>query len=274
MLRSIGFTGDAELAAALQYLARHLRWEVEEDLSRVVGDVAAHRIASTARDFLAWQKDAGVRLGENVAEYLTEEAALVAPPAALARFGRDVADLVDALERLEKRLDRIDAKLRKHLTAPAPPSATETREAVALLVLTGIALVVSGIGPVDRGTWVLEVAPVLIAAPLLYFTWRPFRLTPLTYRLIFLHALILMLGGHYTYAHVPLGFWLQDLFDFARNPYDRIGHFAQGSSRRSSRARSCSAARRSRPASGRSSSCAASASRSARCTSSSSGGRR
>jgi ubiquinone biosynthesis protein UbiJ len=112
VLRSIGFTGDAELAAALQYLAKHLRWEVEEDLSRVVGDVAAHRIANTARDFLAWQKDAGQRLGENLAEYLTEEAQLVAPPAALARFGRDVADLVDALERLEKRLDRIDAKLR------------------------------------------------------------------------------------------------------------------------------------------------------------------
>jgi putative membrane protein len=114
------------------------------------------------------------------------------------------------------------------LTTAAPPSAAETREAVALLILTGVALVVSGIGPVDRATWVLEVAPVLIAAPLLYFTWRPFRLTPLTYRLIFVHALILMLGGHYTYAHVPLGFWLQDLFDFARNPYDRIGHFAQG----------------------------------------------
>jgi putative membrane protein len=114
------------------------------------------------------------------------------------------------------------------LTTAVPPSATETREAVALLVLTAIALVVSGIGPVDRGTWVLEVAPVVIAAPLLYFTWRPFRLTPLTYRLIFLHALIMILGGHYTYAHVPLGFWLQDLFDFARNPYDRIGHFAQG----------------------------------------------
>ena len=114
------------------------------------------------------------------------------------------------------------------MTTPLPPSATETREAVALLVLTAVALVVSGVGPVDRGTWVLEVAPVVIAAPLLYFTWRPFRLTPLTYRLIFLHALILILGGHYTYAHVPLGFWLQDLFDFARNPYDRIGHFAQG----------------------------------------------
>ena len=112
ILRSINFAGDAELAAALQYLAKHLRWEFEEDLSRVVGDVAAHRIAGTARDFVAWQKDAGQRLGENFAEYLTEEAGLLAPPAALARFGRDVADLVDALERLEKRLDRIDAKLR------------------------------------------------------------------------------------------------------------------------------------------------------------------
>ncbi len=110
MLRSIGFSGDAELAAALQYLGKHLRWEFEEDLSRVVGDVAAHRIASTARDFVAWQKEAGLRLGQNVAEYLTEEAALVAPPAALAQFGREVADLVDALERLEKRLDRLDAK--------------------------------------------------------------------------------------------------------------------------------------------------------------------
>jgi putative membrane protein len=109
-----------------------------------------------------------------------------------------------------------------------PPTAAETREAIALLILTAIALVVSGIGPHDRGTWILEVAPVLIAAPILYFTWRSFRLTPLTYRLIFIHALILILGGHYTYANVPLGFWLQELFDFARNPYDRIGHFAQG----------------------------------------------
>ena len=114
------------------------------------------------------------------------------------------------------------------MTTLLPPSATETREAVALLVLAAIALVVSGIGVHDRATWVLEIAPILIAAPLLYFTWRPFRLTPLAYRLIFLHALILIIGGHYTYAHVPLGFWLQDLFDFARNPYDRIGHFAQG----------------------------------------------
>ena len=114
------------------------------------------------------------------------------------------------------------------MTTAQPPTAAETREAIALAVLALIALVVSGIGPSDRGTWWLEVAPVLIAAPLLWYTWRPFRLTPLVYRLIFVHALILMVGGHYTYAHVPFGFWLQDLFDLARNPYDRIGHFAQG----------------------------------------------
>jgi putative membrane protein len=104
----------------------------------------------------------------------------------------------------------------------------ETREAIALLVLTAIALVISGIGPRERGTWLLEVLPVLIAAPLLVFSWKPFRLTRLAYWLIFVHALVLMLGGHYTYAHVPLGFWLQEIFELARNPYDRIGHFMQG----------------------------------------------
>ncbi|HKC45219.1 MAG TPA: DUF2238 domain-containing protein [Burkholderiales bacterium] len=97
-----------------------------------------------------------------------------------------------------------------------------------LFVLAAMALIVSGIGPRERGTWVLEVAPVLIAAPILLLTWRGFRLTPLVYWLIFLHALVLMVGGHYTYAHVPFGFWLQDLFGLARNPYDRIGHFMQG----------------------------------------------
>ncbi len=107
VLQTIVFSGDAELAAALQFLFRHLRWEFEEDLSLVVGDVAAHRIATTGRAFAAWQKDAAARLGENVAEYLTEEAELLAPSPELDRFVRDVADLVDAVERLEKRLDRI-----------------------------------------------------------------------------------------------------------------------------------------------------------------------
>jgi putative membrane protein len=84
----------------------------------------------------------------------------------------------------------------------------------------------SGIGPTDRLTWFLEVAPVLIAIPLLVATRRSFPLTPLLYALIFVHGLIL--GGHYTYAKVPLGFWVQDAFDLARNHYDRLGHFAQG----------------------------------------------
>jgi putative membrane protein len=97
-----------------------------------------------------------------------------------------------------------------------------------LLALVAVALVASGIRPYDRLTWVLEVLPVLIAAPLLVATWRRFPLTPLAYWLIALHALILILGARYTYARVPLGFWLQDAFDFQRNHYDRIGHLMQG----------------------------------------------
>jgi putative membrane protein len=108
-------------------------------------------------------------------------------------------------------------------------SANQTRrEPLALLLLTGIALVLSGIGPKDRLTWWLEVTPVLIAVPLLVFTYRHFPLTPLLYRLIFLHGLILVVGGHYTYAEVPAGYWVQELFHLSRNHYDRLGHFAQG----------------------------------------------
>ena len=103
-----------------------------------------------------------------------------------------------------------------------------SREPVALLV-AGVALLVwSGLEPADRTTWILEVFPIFIAAPLLLATARRFPLTPLVYRLIFVHALILMLGGHYTYAQVPLGFWMQRVFGFTRNHYDRIGHLAQG----------------------------------------------
>ena len=97
-----------------------------------------------------------------------------------------------------------------------------------LLVAGAMALVISGIRPYERTTWWLEIFPILIAVPVLVATARRFPLTPLAYRLIFLHALILMLGGHYTYARVPLGFWMQDLLHLARNDYDRIGHFAQG----------------------------------------------
>ena len=90
------------------------------------------------------------------------------------------------------------------------------------------ALIVSGIQPYDRATWWMEVAPVLIAAPILVVTHRRFPLTPLLYALIVVHALVLILGGAHTYARVPLGFWLQDLLALERNPYDRIGHFMQG----------------------------------------------
>jgi putative membrane protein len=90
------------------------------------------------------------------------------------------------------------------------------------------ALVVSGIAPYDRTTWWLEVAPVLVALPILFATRERFPLTPLLYGVIFLHCLVLILGGAYTYARVPLGFWLQDFFELTRNPYDKIGHFMQG----------------------------------------------
>ena len=97
------------------------------------------------------------------------------------------------------------------------------------LLLSLIAILVwSGIGPHDRFTWYLEVAPVLIAVPILIYVYPRFRFTRLTYTLIWLHAIVLMVGGHYTYARVPLGFWVQQAFDLGRNHYDRLGHFVQG----------------------------------------------
>ena len=105
---------------------------------------------------------------------------------------------------------------------------TQRREPLVLLGLAGAGLVVSGIAPRDRFTWLLEVAPVLIGIPLLIWSSRRFPLTPLLYRLLLVHALILMLGGHYTYAEVPLGFWVRDALGLARNHYDRLGHLAQG----------------------------------------------
>jgi len=103
-----------------------------------------------------------------------------------------------------------------------------TRVAAALLALALVALVVSAVHPYDRGTWAMEVAPIFIAAPVLMATYRRFPLTDLLYIIIALHALVLIVGGAYTYAQVPLGFWLQDWLHLARNPYDRIGHFMQG----------------------------------------------
>ena len=101
-------------------------------------------------------------------------------------------------------------------------------EKLILLVLAVVGLVISGIRPVDRPTWWLEVLPVIVAVPVLIGTHRRFPLTPLAYRLIVFHALILVLGAHYTYAQVPLGDWARDAFGLARNHYDRLGHLAQG----------------------------------------------
>ena len=97
-----------------------------------------------------------------------------------------------------------------------------------LALVVAAALLASGIAPTDRLTWWMEVAPVLIAAPILAATWRRFPLTDLLYILVALHALVLILGGAYTYSHVPLGNWLQEVLGLARNPYDKIGHFMQG----------------------------------------------
>jgi len=98
----------------------------------------------------------------------------------------------------------------------------------ALLIVFILALAWSAVRPHDYFTWWLEVFPALIGVVLLIATARRFPLTPLLYILLFLHALILIVGGHYTYAEVPLGFWMQRAFGFTRNHYDRIGHFAQG----------------------------------------------
>ena len=97
-----------------------------------------------------------------------------------------------------------------------------------LLAITVAALIYSGIAPYDRLTWVMEVSWVVVAVPVLIVTWRRFPLTPLLYRLLVLHALILILGGYYTYARVPLGFWFGDLVGLERNYYDRLGHLVQG----------------------------------------------
>lgn len=106
-MRTVGIDGNAQLAREVLHLARHLRWDAEEDLSRLVGDAAAHRLAGLARDFAAWQLDAGSRLAASLMEYAQEEGRLLAPRAGYGAFAADVAELRDALERLEKRIGRL-----------------------------------------------------------------------------------------------------------------------------------------------------------------------
>ena len=89
-------------------------------------------------------------------------------------------------------------------------------------------LIWSGIDPADYTTWFLEVFPAIVGAAVLWYTRVSFPLTTLVYSLILVHCVILMVGGHYTYAEVPLFNWIQDAFDLSRNNYDKVGHFAQG----------------------------------------------
>ena len=102
------------------------------------------------------------------------------------------------------------------------------RSARILLGIVLVCLVVSRIGAYSGKIWFAETLPVMLGAVLLLATWRRFRLTSVLCWLIAIHSIILIVGGHYTYARVPIGNWLQDVLELSRNPYDRIGHFAQG----------------------------------------------
>jgi len=131
----------------------------------------------------------------------------------------------DALERIR------DVSLRLNTTGgnvEAPKTMRRERTITILLLSTIGLLAITGISPYDRSTWLMEVAPIFVAVPVLVFTHRRFPLTTFLYTLIALHAVVLICGGAYTYARVPLGFWLQDILSLSRNPYDRIGHFMQG----------------------------------------------
>ena len=105
--REIEMTGDMELAQEVSYLARNLTWDYEEDLSHVVGDIAAHRIARAARGLRDWSRDSAVRLAQGAAEYWTEESPLLASRVKVEGFLHDVAELREAVDRLEKRIDRL-----------------------------------------------------------------------------------------------------------------------------------------------------------------------
>jgi putative membrane protein len=108
------------------------------------------------------------------------------------------------------------------------PTRRKRREVAVLLGVLVVAMLISGIAPKDRLTWLLEEAPVFIGVPFLIATRRSFPLTLLAYRLIFVHALLLTVGAHYTFSDVPLGLWLRDALGLARNNYDRVVHFVGG----------------------------------------------
>jgi len=106
-MRSVEVSGDPAFAAEVMTLVRHLRWDMEEDLSKLFGDIAAHRLANAARDLAAWHAEAARRLVESLADYAVEEERILIPRADMERFAAEVARLRDAVERLEKRLQRL-----------------------------------------------------------------------------------------------------------------------------------------------------------------------
>ena len=107
VMREVELTGSAELAQVVRQLFLELEWDFEEDLSRVFGDVLAHRMARTGRDLFAWQRDAGTRLAQNFAEYWTEEDPLITRRGDIAQFGSEVERLRDDVDRLDKRIERL-----------------------------------------------------------------------------------------------------------------------------------------------------------------------
>jgi len=107
IMREVEITGSADLAQVVQQLFRELEWDFEEELSRVFGDIAAHRMAGAARDLMTWQRTAGLRLAQNFADYWTEEDPLIARREDVAQFSRDVEELRDDIERLEKRIEKL-----------------------------------------------------------------------------------------------------------------------------------------------------------------------
>ena len=110
--RKANVDGDSGFASAIAKVAANLRWDVEEDLSRIFGDIAAHRLAGAGRSAAAWPKQAATSLAESVAEYLTEEKHLLVTPLRASEFVRDVDELRGAVERLDKRIERLQRQLR------------------------------------------------------------------------------------------------------------------------------------------------------------------
>ncbi len=115
-----------------------------------------------------------------------------------------------------------DGIMIRNMKAPA------NKTIITWYILFFLVLIWSGIGPHDYFTWILEVGPAVLGLIILAATYKRFRFTELTYWLMLVHAVILMIGGHYTYAKVPLFNWVRDAFELSRNHYDKVGHFAQG----------------------------------------------